>query len=186
MAGDTTDSATPSTPLGPSASVPSFPQAQMSKLALGHGRDKQKGIFPPHGLRKTCASKMDVRKPWGLGTPTGRNKTQLIKHRLGKLLLRPVLLARTCPASLPPQSTPSPAVPLLQSHVEAALERRVVSRSSSVSHVSIAVARAGTDQGYLRHTAPSVWVPADRLMTGASQNLHGERWAVMLRFSPRR
>lgn len=103
VAGDTTDSATPSTPLGPSTTVPWFPQAQMSKLAMGRGRDKQKGIFPPHGLRKTRASKMDARKPWGLGTPTGRNKTQLIKHRLGKLLPRPVLLARTHPAPLPPQ-----------------------------------------------------------------------------------
>lgn len=38
--------------------------AQMSKLALRQGRDQQTGIFPPHRLRKTCASKMG--KPWGL------------------------------------------------------------------------------------------------------------------------
>lgn len=73
-AGDTTDRAAPSTHLQSQHHRALVSPAQTSKLAPGCGRHKQKSIFPPSGLKKTHANKMDTRKPWGLGMTTGRNK----------------------------------------------------------------------------------------------------------------
>lgn len=74
-AGDVTTHATPSSYLHSQHPRALLSPVHTSKLPPGRGRDKQKSIFPCCKPRKTCASKMDARKPWGLGMPTGRNKT---------------------------------------------------------------------------------------------------------------